>query len=50
MQPMAVDQAGTSREMSFPPKYGEHTRSIMQEAGYDESDVDKLAQSGIVSD
>ncbi|MBT3789743.1 MAG: CoA transferase [Alphaproteobacteria bacterium] len=50
MQPMAVDQPGASREMSFPPKYGEHTRSVMQEAGYDDSDVDKLAQSGIVSD
>lgn len=34
MQPPAVERDGLRRELPLPPKYGEHTRGVMEEAGY----------------
>ncbi|HEX7250940.1 MAG TPA: CoA transferase, partial [Burkholderiales bacterium] len=38
MQPMAVDLPGASREFRFPPKYGEHTRPVLREAGFSDAE------------
>ncbi len=49
MQPMAVDLPGVSREMSFPPKYGEHTAKVLTEAGYSGDQLEALEEAGIVT-
>ena len=48
MQPMAVDLAGAAREFSFPPKYGEHTRPVLREAGFSEDECHALAAAGVI--
>ncbi|OGA06333.1 MAG: CMP-binding protein [Betaproteobacteria bacterium RIFCSPHIGHO2_12_FULL_69_13] len=48
MQPMAVDLPGTAREFSFPPKYGEHTRPVLREAGFTEQECRALAAAGAI--
>lgn len=48
MQPLAVDDAHGVTELDFPPKYGEHTRRILREIGYADSDCDKLSTDGII--
>ena len=48
MQPMAVDLAGAAREFSFPPKYGEHTRPVLREAGFSEGECRALAAAGVI--
>jgi crotonobetainyl-CoA:carnitine CoA-transferase CaiB-like acyl-CoA transferase len=50
MQPMAVDVPGADAELSFPPRYGEHTRPVLREAGLDAAEIDRLAAAGIVCD
>ncbi|MGE5824017.1 MAG: CaiB/BaiF CoA transferase family protein [Bacteroidota bacterium] len=50
MQPMAVDLAGAAREFSFPPKYGEHTRPVLREAGFSEAECRSLAAAGAIPD
>jgi len=49
MQPMAVDLPGAPREFSFPPKYGEHTRAVLREAGVSEAECRSLAAAGVVA-
>jgi crotonobetainyl-CoA:carnitine CoA-transferase CaiB-like acyl-CoA transferase len=49
MQPMAVDLPGAAREFSFPPKYGEHTRPVLREAGFSEDECRALAAAGAIS-
>jgi len=49
MQPMPVDEAGATTELSFPPKYGEHTRSVLAQAGYDDEELNKFESAGIIS-
>lgn len=49
MQPMPVDEAGATTELSFPPKYGEHTQKILAEIGYEEERIAEFEASGIVS-
>ncbi len=39
MQPMAVDADEADTNLSFPPKYGEHTEAILREAGYSQSEI-----------
>jgi len=39
MQPMAVDVEGATTNLSFPPKYGEHTEAILREVGYSQSEI-----------
>lgn len=50
MQPMAVDLPGASRELPFPPRYGEHTRALLGEAGLGMADIDRLVKERIVFD
>jgi crotonobetainyl-CoA:carnitine CoA-transferase CaiB-like acyl-CoA transferase len=48
MQPMAVDLPGVSRDLSFPPSYGEHTRAVLREAGLDAAQIEQLLADRIV--
>ncbi len=49
MQPMATDVAGTASDFAFPPRYGEHTRSILEEVGYGDAEIDTLITDGIAA-
>lgn len=49
MQPMAVDVPGARTELSFPPRYGAHTQSVLMEAGYSASEVAALGRQGVVA-
>jgi itaconate CoA-transferase len=46
MQPLAVD--GPLRELKFAPKYSQHTGLILEEIGYSNTDIDRLAEQGII--
>ena len=48
MQPMAVDLPEASREFRFPPKYGEHTRPVLREAGFSDAECRALAEAGAI--
>lgn len=48
MPPPAVDRAGGLSELSFPPKYGEHTAKVLHEAGVTNKEYLRLCESGIV--
>jgi crotonobetainyl-CoA:carnitine CoA-transferase CaiB-like acyl-CoA transferase len=50
MQPMAVDLPGAAREFTFPPKYGEHTRPVLREAGFSDGECRALAAAGVIPD
>lgn len=47
LQPLAVDSDSQPRELSFPPHYGEHTSSILREAGYSVAEIDSLLATGV---
>ncbi len=49
MQPMAVDVAGASGELSFPAKYGQDTCTVLREAGYADEAIARLRERGIVA-
>ena len=49
MQPMAVDIEGAEQELSFAPKYGEHTDTLLAEAGYSGAECDKLRSAGVIA-
>lgn len=49
MQPMAVDVDGARATLPFPPRYGEHTRRVLAEAGLDAGEIDALAADGVVA-
>ncbi len=49
MQPMPVDEVGATTNLSFPPKYGEHTLSILAEAGYGTEQLTELEAAGVIS-
>jgi hypothetical protein len=36
-------------ELPFPPKYGEHTQSVLSEAGYSSAQLEQLVATGIVT-
>jgi itaconate CoA-transferase len=48
MQPMPVDLPGAPREFAFAPRYGEHTRPLLHEAGYSASQCAALAAGGVI--
>ncbi len=48
MQPLATDMHGTVTDLPFAPKYGEHTQSVLIDAGYSSEQLEKLAAGGIV--
>jgi itaconate CoA-transferase len=49
MQPMAVDLPGALGELRFPPKYGQHTREVLAEAGLASADIEALAADGVIA-
>ncbi len=49
MQPLAVELEASRRELAFPPKYGEHTATVLAEAGYAEDAIRRLESEGIVA-
>ncbi|MBV6411828.1 MAG: hypothetical protein GAKPKEKM_02722 [Rhodocyclaceae bacterium] len=49
MQPMAVDLPAVSQELTFPPKYGEHTRAVLKEAGCADNEIARLQQERIIA-
>lgn len=49
MQPMPVDESGAIKDLSFPPKYGEHTRRILAEAGYGAERLDEFENTGVIA-
>ena len=49
MQPMAVDVAGARTELGFAPRYGQHTRALLAEAGLAAADVQALHDAGVVA-
>ena len=48
MQPVAVNDGQSVNKLDFPPRYGEHTRLVLKEAGYTDTDCNKLAENGII--
>ena len=44
--PRPIEREGDPTDFSFPPKYGEHTRSILAEVGYEAGEIDRLVDSG----
>ncbi|MCE7878514.1 MAG: hypothetical protein DYH14_14610, partial [Betaproteobacteria bacterium PRO3] len=49
MQPPGTSHEGMRHEYPFPPKYGEHTRAVLAEAGYGDVEIDALAQAGVAA-
>ena len=49
LPPLAVDSPGARRELDFAPRYGEHTRALLAEAGLDAGVVNELFDAGIVA-
>ena len=49
MQPMAVDLPAARDELRAPPRYGEHTRAVLAEAGYAESEIGALHDARVVA-
>jgi itaconate CoA-transferase len=48
MQPMAIDLPDGKSDLSFPPKYGEHTDAVLKEAGFDAETLAALRDAGVV--
>jgi itaconate CoA-transferase len=49
MQPMAVDRTDGRTALPFPAKYGEHTRTVLREAGFADGDVEALKAAGVIA-
>jgi itaconate CoA-transferase len=49
MPPMAVDLPGAPMSLDFAPKYGQHTRSVLAQAGLDPGEIQSLYGAGIVA-
>ncbi len=48
MQPAGVSLRGMRSEYPFPPKYAEHTREVLAEAGFTDAEISSLARQGVV--
>jgi crotonobetainyl-CoA:carnitine CoA-transferase CaiB-like acyl-CoA transferase len=48
MQPMGADLPGAKSEFSFPPGYGQHTQSVLEEAGIAGKAFEQLQRDGVV--
>ena len=48
MQPASVSLPGMRSAYPFPPKYAEHTRPVLAEAGFADDEIDSLARQGVV--
>jgi len=49
MQPLATNTDDAVMHLPFPPRYGEHTRTVLSEAGFDSGQMDALAATGIIA-
>lgn len=49
MQPMAVDLTDARSELPFAPRYGEHTRRVLADAGCSAAEVDAWIDAGVVA-
>ncbi len=49
MPPMAVDLPGAPQTLGFAPKYGEHTRQVLAEAGLSGPQIEALTSAGVVA-
>ena len=49
MQPMAVDRGDTATALPFAPKYGEHTRAVLSDAGLGTGEIDALYHERVVA-
>lgn len=49
MPPMAVDRSAAAAELPFPPKYGQHTRAVLAEAGLATGEIDALYDARVVA-
>jgi crotonobetainyl-CoA:carnitine CoA-transferase CaiB-like acyl-CoA transferase len=47
LQPLPVDGPAPPRELSFPPRYGEHTASILGEIGFPKAKIDEMIAAGV---
>jgi crotonobetainyl-CoA:carnitine CoA-transferase CaiB-like acyl-CoA transferase len=48
MQPAATDIQGAPREFGFAPAYGQHTDTILREAGVSVAEIEALAGRGVI--
>ncbi len=48
LPPMATDLEGSATEYSFAPRYSEHTKNVLLEAGLSREGIDDLKQGGII--
>lgn len=48
MQPLAVDADQSVMDLSFPPKYSEHTGDVLREGGFSNGDIEDLINQGII--
>ena len=49
LQPMAIDMADAKMALSFPPQYGEHTQSILQEIGLSAESCERYREQNIIA-
>ena len=49
LPPMAVDHDGAAREFSFPPRYGEHSESILREIGLTAAQIGRLQEAQVIA-
>jgi len=49
MQPMAVDMDSAQTELTFPARYGQHTKQVLSEAGLGDVEINTLAEAGVIS-
>jgi phenylsuccinyl-CoA transferase len=49
MPPMAVDLPGATGSLDFAPKYGQHTASVLAEAGLGAGEIQSLYGAGVVA-
>ncbi|MFO1219714.1 MAG: CoA transferase [Burkholderiaceae bacterium] len=49
MPPMAVDRETSASQLPFAPKYGQHTRSVLAEAGLAAGEIDALYGARVVA-
>ncbi len=48
LQPMAVDLEDAADEFTFPPRFGEHTETVLAETGYSADDIAALRNNGVI--
>lgn len=49
LQPLPVDAGGPPRELSFPPRYGQHTAQLLNEIGFSDYEVSEIVAAGVAA-